>query len=484
MPKTSNRDGHLALLLSLGMLGSQLALSVAAGPAFYIVLLAAGGLYVAWHPEATMWVGFYLLAITSQVFPIEMDEVNAAVQGAFRPYILVVIVMILAAAAGLWADPERIRPEQTLSMTGLRVPFAAFVAALFISLGHGYLSAFSAPSFFDMLRECSGWVTLLIFFWLGCRSSSSTVKMLQGFSRLRLAVLIYSVFFVVKYLYMSLPSGPDADAVQFAYSQRDAVFFSGLVLAVLVAQIMLRQIESGDRWVWIEAPVLLTAVALCGARATAASVVIVALCFAPAWIMSGRRRRGLRLAAIGFVVLLGTSALISSLGDPTGSVWSYVTNRFLTSPEEDTSMMARASEMEAVMETVHQSPVFGKGMLATYQFLDPLLGWRETTFLDTGLGYLLMKTGLLGTGIFLWFAVAWIKMIRRAQKLQPMVALTPFVTFIFFLAYLPFGPSFFEFQHSWFVGLIAGYAVFMASKALSRDQVRGLSSLSQQSFSA
>jgi hypothetical protein len=75
-----------------------------------------------------------------------------------------------------------------------------------------------------------------------------------------------------------------------------------------------------------------------------------------------------------------------------------------------------------------------------------------------------MKSGLLGAGIFTWFAVGWLQMARGLLRTFPALIIAPLASFVFYLAFLPFGPSFFEFQFSWFIGLVAGQTILLASR--------------------
>jgi hypothetical protein len=86
-----------------------------------------------------------------------------------------------------------------------------------------------------------------------------------------------------------------------------------------------------------------------------------------------------------------------------------------------------------------------------------------------------MKTGLLGTGIFIWFAVGWLQMARGLRRAFPALMMASVASFVFYLVFLLFGPSFFEFQHAWFIGLVVGQTFQLASmsKMVRSAQVPG-----------
>jgi len=140
----------------------------------------------------------------------------------------------------------------------------------------------------------------------------------------------------------------------------------------------------------------------------------------------------------------------------------YVVYRFVTAPDEDASFLGRVAEMQAVAEAVQRNPVLGSGTLASYTFFDPLFGLRETPFVVNGVGYLLMKTGLLGTAIFSLLVMAWLRLLWSLRKLTRADSLAPIVTLLFYLAFLPFGSGFFDLKYSWLIGIMCGYSLYLA----------------------
>ncbi len=202
---------------------------------------------------------------------------------------------------------------------------------------------------------------------------------------------------------------------EFGYSQRDEVFFSGLVLILLIAQELTSVVVSVWKIPWLAGFVLLSAALLSGSRSLVGSILIVALLLVPLLHPKIRLRLGLLGMVVILAVLFGPSLIFASQG----SLLDDITNRFLTISTEDTSLLAHASQWVAVADAVRENPLLGKGPLASYEFLDPLFGWKETTFLDSGLGYLLLKTGLLGTCVFVWFALGWLRMAQGLRRAFP-----------------------------------------------------------------
>jgi hypothetical protein len=245
------------------------------------------------------------------------------------------------------------------------------------------------------------------------------------------------------------------------------VFFSGLVFVLLIAQALTSEDKSAGRRGWPAGLLLVSAVLLSGSRSVFACMVIVTLLFVLVWHRKSRLRLGF-LGLLGMAAILGVLFVAAlepgSQQESQGGVLDHVSSRFLSVSANDASLLAHASQMRVVAEAVRENPWLGRGPLASFWYFDPYWGWKETTFLDSGWGYLLMKTGLLGTGIFIWFAVGWLQMARGLRRAFPALIVAPLASFVFYLVFLLFGPSFFEFHHSWFIGLAVGQTTQLAWK--------------------
>lgn len=470
------KSKRFALRLLLVLVGSQAAVYLGVESLYYSFAVLLGGLVIVRCPAETSWVGFALLAVTSQMYPIQLDELGTSLSGAYRPYILVVVIVAGAMITGQYLKPERTYEWNHSLSRNVRTSVAALIVVMFLTLAHGYFTSVRTPGLFDVLRECSGWMTLLLFLFLGSRLSPFSSQSQRAFAKLRLSVLVYSGFFVIKFMYLSLSLGADQTAAGYGYSQRDMAFFCGLVLALLIAQALTSDVKLDWRAAWTAGLVFFTAILLTGSRSVIVSVLITTLLFVLAW----RSKTRLRLGLLGLVAILVISFGPSWDFSSGEGLMGYVSNRFLVASTEDSSLLSRASEMEAVAEAIRENPLLGRGPLASYSFLDPILGWKDTTFVDSGLGYLLMKTGLLGTSIFMWFAVDWLKMLRGLRRAFPALTLAPLVSFVFYLVFLPFGPSFFVFQYSWFIGLIAGQIILLGSRFATARPVRRAGALGQK----
>lgn len=451
------------LKVFLALSAGQLASSLGAGLLCYCLVLAWGAVRVFRHSADALWVGVLQLAFASLIYPTQTGELGGSTQGSYRPFVIVVVCLAVALASGRWfrvARPNEVRPTRCI----MQREIAALSGVILLAIVYSYFASLRSPGFLDILRWSSGWTTLLVFIFLGYRVSPSAQESQNTFLRFYLSALAYSLIFLIRFMLLSASQGIGQTAAGFGYSQRDLAFYAGVAFTLFIGEIPASGFDSLSIISLSASFALITAALLSGSRSVVLSSLLAILLLAAAW------RRKLRwlmsLAAVAVVLLaafgmsLGNSS--SARGRSTG-VSGYISARFLTLSPEDLSLLARTSEFIAVADAVRKDPIIGNGILAPYWYFDPLFGWRHTTFVDSGVGTLLMKTGLLGVFVFSWFAVSWLKMVWRARETLGRIQVAALASFLFYLLFLPFGPSFFEFQHSWFIGLVIGQIVYLTS---------------------
>ena len=91
---------RFAFWLTLILLGSQVASYLGVAALYYSVAIMVRGLRIARRPVEALWVGIVLLSVTSQMYPIGLDELGTSLSGAYRPYILVIATVAIAMLAG------------------------------------------------------------------------------------------------------------------------------------------------------------------------------------------------------------------------------------------------------------------------------------------------------------------------------------------------------------------------------------------------
>ena len=445
-------DGDVRLLICIGLALAEPFSYFGLGSILYWTVMVAGALYVWRRPGEGIWVIFFLLAVTSLVYPVSLDETGVPDVGAFRPYNLVIAGMVAALLLGM-RKRHRSAGEAVQSRQGPFKWIVGLACVFLVATIFGDLSPMRAGALY-VLQQSSAWVSFFLFLWLGYRVFLSPTEIRESFSKLHLSAFVYSGIFLAKFAYVVQDSGLPA-AVDFAYAQRVVLFFVGIVLVVLIARKLAPEAGKGAKISWLSIAVLIPAIVLSGSRGVIGSVALTILVLLGSW----RLRSLLRLTPLLLVLLL---IFVVILRTRSQVVEEYIVAKFFVAPEQDASFMGRVSEMEAAVGAVQRNPLLGNGMLASYMFFDPYFGWRETAFVDNGFGYLLMKTGLLGTSIFTLLIFACFKMLRHLRRSIPEHALIPLVVFLFYLAYLPFGASFFDLRYSWLVGMISGYSLYLA----------------------
>jgi O-antigen ligase len=419
----------------------------------YVVVLVAGSLYVFRRCGEGIWVTFLLLAITAQLYPVSLNDLLVPEEGTFRPYNLVIASMAAVLLFAMW---RRHREARDVIRKGKVSPvkwMIALVGVFCLATLCGDLGPSEAETLY-VLQQSSGWMSFFLFVWIGYRLSLSEAEVQRSFAKLRVAALVYCVIFLAKFSYLEGESGL-TEATDFAYSQRIVLYFASIMFVLLVARRLASEGGPFGKTEWLSTFIFVPAIVLSGSRGLLGAAILTLLFLLATW----RARALLRLSPLLLALfIVGVVALRSH----SEVVEEYVVSKFLIAPEQDLSYIGRVSEMEAVAEAVRSNPVLGRGVLARYMLLDPMHGWRETAALDNGAGYLLMRTGLLGTSVFVVLVLSYLKMLRDLRRSRAVGALIPMVLFVFYLAYLPFGVSFFDPRDSWLIGILCGHTFYLA----------------------
>jgi hypothetical protein len=438
-------------LVATGFLASQIFSYFGVEAVLYWVAVLVGVVYVFRRPGEGIWVTFFLLAITCLLYPITVSELGEPGAGDFRPYNFVIASMAGALVLNFWRRRRLLPPPPRRQSVTLKLALA-LVGVFCVATIYGDLSPLRAEALY-VLQQCSTWISFFVFLWIGYKLALSPAEIQPAIRRFHLISLIYSMVFLAKFVYLSYDAGLIA-ATEFAYAQRMVLLFAGCSLALTVASMLAPEGRSPRKSVWLSVLIPLSAVVLSGSRGIMGALMLTLFVLATTW----RTRSLLRLTPllvatllVGVVILQGHFQVVEE----------YVVNRFLITPDQDASLGGRVAEMEAVIEAVQRNPLLGSGTLASYMFFDPFFGWRESAFVDSGLGYLLLKTGLAGASVFVLLVLSYLKVLRRLRQSVAAYALIPLVVFVFYLAFLPFGPAFFDVKYSWLVGILCGSSLYL-----------------------
>lgn len=439
------------VLLVAVFLGTQLFSYLEVAFILYFTTVLGGAFYVFRHPGEGTWVAFFLMATTCLLYPITVSVLGEADAGEFRPYNFVILSM--AGAMVFSVGTHRRVHTGALQKGSPPIKWAFVLVGVFcLATIYGDLSPFMAGGLY-VLRQCSAWVSFFLFLWIGYKLALAPADIGRALERFRWAVLIYSIVFLAKFAYVDYQEGLKA-ATEFAYAQRMALMFTACSLALTFANRLASEGRSRTKGDWLSAVILVPAVVLSGSRGAVGAAIFTMLVLVAAW----RGRALLRLTPLLLAAILGAVVIVHSHSQ---IVEDYVVNRFLIGPDQDASFAGRAAEMAAVIEAVQRNPFLGSGTLASYAFFDPLFGWRETAFVDNGLGYLLLKIGLLGTSVFALFMIALLRLLSRLRKVVGAYALAPMVILLFYLCFLPFGAAFFDLRFSWLLGIVCGHSLWL-----------------------
>ena len=448
--KETSSWGPLFLVAAL-FIGTQVFSYWGLESVFYSVIVLGGVFYVFRHAGEGIWVTFLLLALTCLLYPITVSVLGEPGAGDFRPYSFAIVSMAGAMVFSMWTR-RRVQPFELKRKPALVKWAVALVGVFCLATIYGDLSPLSAGAVY-VLQQSSNWVSFFLFLWIGYKLELSSAEVQSAVHRFRWTAIIYSILFLAKFIYLDYYADLTA-ATEFANAQRIALVFVGSSLAVIFASRLAPEGGSPTKADWLYAVILVPAVVLSGSRAVVGAAMLTLVVFASTW----RRRSLLRLTLLVLAAGLVAGLILRSR---IGVLQEYVVTRFLITPDLDPSFAGRVAEMQAVFEALQRNPILGNGTLASYSFFDPLFGWRESSFVDNGVGYLLLKTGLLGTTIFVVLVLSYVKLLRRLRKFLARDALIPLVVFVFYVSFMPFGPSFFEPRYSWLVGILCGYGLYL-----------------------
>jgi O-Antigen ligase len=450
---TERSSGTFIVLLVASFLGTQVLSYLDAGFILYWITVLGAALYVFRRPGEGIWVTFFALAITSLLYPISMSELGEPGAGEFRPYNFAIASMAGAMIFNLWLRRRRRLPLILLRRRSGTLKLVLALAGVFcLATICGDLSPMKAEALY-VLQQSSAWISFFLFLWIGYKLALSPVEIEQSLERFHSAVLIYSLVFLGKFAYLNYDDGLRA-ATEFAWTQRMVLFFAGCSLVLIFARRLAPEGRSPTKSGWLSALIVVPAIVLSGSRGLTGAAFLTVFVLVASW----RTRTLLRLSPILLVALVAVAFVLRSHSQ---LVEEYVVSKFLVTPDEDPSFVGRVAEMGAVIEALQRNPVLGSGTLASYMFFDPLFGWRESSFVDSGVGYLLLKTGLLGTGVFVLLVLSYLKVLRQLRQSVAAAALIPMVVFVFYLTFLVFGSAFFDPRYSWLVGILCGYILYL-----------------------
>lgn len=174
-------------------------------------------------------------------------------------------------------------------------------------------------------------------------------------------------------------------------------------------------------------------------------------------LQSASRNRRYFYTVLAFFVF--TIVVSTNLLNPIGAYFAKYESLRMLFPEDiqsSYSVYLRLEELRQVLISLGGVPMFGTGMGSTFVWYDPYSKfWLEQQTMASGWGYLIVKTGVVGTLVFVWLAAR----IIRSSLARPLrgVHLGMFLLFIFQLLQMVADPFFLNFMTSLWAGMTCGF---------------------------
>lgn len=424
------------------------------GLLIYWAALAWATLRALRQPVEGLWLLFFTFAVGVVSIPPEYSQDFGG--DAPRAYFYWGFSLACIAGAmwfGSWLKPRRFQDERRSVRWGL--PFLLFLGVVFLASVNGYLLGNGAAV---IVRQGSGCAFLFLFIWLGYRLRPSVAELSENLQHIEVVLFAYASVYLVRVVYVNLALRSALPEGDFFRERNPILFFCGLFAALELGRWIFRGLRSVQLREWLVVSVLLAAAALSGSRAIVASALVTVLVFSV--VQYAKRPVRMCLFLLSLLLIgywLNSQGVFSQIAAQSGFL-QHIADRYFVSPELDSSFLQRSSQMGAIWEGLKSNPWLGSGVGASLLWFDPYMRvYHETSFVDTGVGYLLLKMGLMGLCAFLVFLAAlfW-RAWRCCESNHHEIFLMLLGTLTYYSAYLPFGPSFFQFLSSFWIGILIG----------------------------
>jgi hypothetical protein len=402
--------------------------------------------YVLFHPREGLWISPSFIMLAGLVCPPEGFVLGAGYSPELGYWAVGVAVLFVPMLVRYLQPPKR--PQfQSPSGEKLSPPrsFYAFVIisiiATVVGLAHGY-------PLLNVAKQLFGCVLLCAYFLFVLRFAPTQEDMEHIIRRLCYVAVVCSVV----YLAMAL----SLVAVEnFSTHLTPIAFYDG-ALVVLLIPLILR----GKGNFRVNRMLILALFLFLVPLLTQMKRIVVAcfLCGLLAWGLrsaSRRKRYSYLLASFVILVILVSTSVLNPIGTWL-SKYESLKNFFPEDVQSHYSVFLRLEEFRQVVGTFGDSPILGGGLGSTLNWYDPITknDWEMETVADGPL-YLLVKMGIAGTIIFMWF----ISTLGRAalRKRITGLHLALFLLFIFHLLQMIADVTFFYFITAGWVGATCAF---------------------------
>lgn len=432
------------------------------GVVLYIIGVTTCSLRALRRPLQGLWLVFFSLA--TAVTTIPYNYYSRWGGAAPDPYWYWGISIALPAAAAfvglrLWLS----RHHNGRRLGPMPIAVNAFLLATFVAAVYGLARGNGLGI---ILRQGSGLAFVFFFMFLGRGLAPSPSRMIDVLHGIKGVLVAYGAVYLAHYTYLNLRFIGDLPEGVFLREPSPPLFFCGLFTAIAIGEWLFWKDEKKhayDSAFWVSTSVMAVATVFSGSRAAVACMFFTIMFFVVLKFARHPVRLFVPLAALALLLALGSPEGIVSSVVKRSSILQHVAGRFLVQPEADSSFLERSSQLVATLQAFVASPVLGQGIGASIVWFDPAsLSWVQTAFVDNGFGYLLLKMGLVGTLAFFWllgflFKKAW----AMWDGTHHAVFLAILASLVYYTAFLPFEPAFFEFLFCFWIATLIGYLLRM-----------------------
>jgi O-antigen ligase len=275
-------------------------------------------------------------------------------------------------------------------------------------------------------------------------------------------MLIYSLIYALHYLPRNLGT------LNFVRERSPILFFAGVfgTIALVTAYVRPRW---RNRWgVVFSCLVFAGAILVSGFRSPLLAMLVASSILILAKVLYSPVRLLLAAALILLVIAADPVRQVENLLRSIG-LHPDLAQRFTVNPLTDASFLDRTSELYSIWQEVQVHPILGKGMGSSFEWFEPEQGITVTTsFVDSGIGFLLLKMGIVGFLVFMAWILLVLSFSARLWRARPspdrllcLCAITYYILFLFL------GPSFFQFVFSPWAGVVIGYIYVSSSRSFT-----------------
>jgi len=380
-----------ALLLALGTVASIALL----GPTYGLVAASLTWVpYVFVHPREGLWVTPALVMVASIVSPPEGFQwgVGYSPELVFWA-IAICLVFATMLVRYFWSGEKSISKGSRFVSGNPPVAFYALaivsLLAAIVGVTHGYILPNVAKQLFGCALLCG-------YFLLALKFAPTQNDIEYVLSRVFLAGTLCAVTYLGIYLYHVPELGFRKDLTILST-------YAGGLTVLLMPQILTKGRST------LRVQHLGLAVILFGVPLLAQFKRAIAACVICGFLVVGMRAKSnwRRYTYVAMAFTLFTLALSTSLLNPIGAWFSKypaLQDLFPQDVQTHYSVFLRLEEFRQVLESLGTVPILGTGLGSTFSWYDPYAGvtWEQET-LDVGWLYLLVKMGIVGTVVFVWF---------------------------------------------------------------------------------